>query len=185
LEWHEGDPLPEGLTFVKGSLPEDMYIKVCLEQIAPPKISVEKRNIAEIDVDVKGMMKWIFKRMAMLPEDAQRKCDECVRYVKTSYDRFDVEVSSDLSEEKVCFVLPTEWRFKGILKNNVPIPFEISDTNKVCFTVTHASPTLITIQLISDITQMTNISVGSIVGIIALIIIVNLVMMLIKAVKRE
>jgi hypothetical protein len=85
----------------------------------------------------------------------REKSDEVIRYVKSLHDRFDIEITSDLPEEKICLTLPTEWRFKGILKNNAPIPFTITDTNKICFTVTHASPTLITLELISDATQTT------------------------------
>jgi hypothetical protein len=195
-EWHEGDPLPEGLTFVKGTLPEDMYIKVCLVQVAPPKVTVEKKNVAEIDVDVRGSLKWTFKHMAELPEWrgviqkapedwAKEKMEECISYTKSVCDRFDVEVTSDLSEEKICFILPTEWRFKGVLKNNVPIPYTISDTNKVCFTVTHASPTLITIQLISDTTQMTATTINSVAWVILILIIVSLLRAIAKIVKEK
>jgi hypothetical protein len=67
-EWKEGDALPEGLTFVKGTLAEDMYFKICVVQVSPPKITVEKKNIAEIDVDIKGSLKWVFKKIAGLPE---------------------------------------------------------------------------------------------------------------------
>jgi hypothetical protein len=194
-EWHEGDLLPQGLTFVKGPLTEDMYIKVCLVQVSPPKITVEKKNVAEIDVDIKGCLKWVFKHMAGLPEWSGKipkapedwatdKMNECVSYVKSVHNKFDVEITSDLTEEKVCFVLPTEWRFKGILKNNVPIPFNVTDTNKVCFTVTHASPTLITIQLISDITQITSSAINVAVAGVALLFVVSLMTVLIRTVKE-
>jgi len=183
-EWHEGEPLPEGLTFVKGTLPENMYIKICLNQISPPKISVDKKNIAEIDVDVRGVLKWTFKRMAVPPEEVERKCDEWENYVKTSCDKFEVEVNSDLPEERICFVLPTKWRFRGILKNNIPIPFTISDTNKVCFTVTHTSPTLITIQLVSDITQMTSTIINSVVSAFAILMVVSLLISTVKSLKE-
>jgi hypothetical protein len=194
-EWHEGETLPEGITFVKGTLPEDMYLKICVVQLSPPKITVEKKNIAEIDVDVKGSLKWVFKHMAGLPEWsgkipkapedwAKDKCDETVRYVKSMCDRFDVEVTSDLTEEKFCFVLPTEWRFRGILKNNAPVPFEITDTNKVCFNVTHASPTLITIQLTSDITQMTTTTANIATSALTIFLIVYLLIMIIRTLRE-
>jgi len=194
FEWKEGDVLPEGLTFVKGTLAENMYVKLCLTQVSPPKITVEKKNIAEIDVDVKGSLKWTFKHMAMLPEWsgmipkapedwAKDKMDESVRYVKSTCNRFDVEVTSDLTEEKICFVLPTEWRFKGILKNNAPVPFTVTDTNKVCFTVTHASPTLITIQLTSDVTQMTTTTTNVAVSALTIFLVAYLLTRVIRALK--
>jgi len=193
-EWKEGDALPEGLTFVKGTLAEDMYLKICVVQVAPPKITIEKKNIAEIDVDIKGSLKWVFKKIAGLPEWsgkigkspedwAKDKCDETVRYVKSVCDRFDVEVTSDLTEEKFCFVLPTEWRFRGILKNNAPVPFTITDTNKVCFTVKHTSPTLITIQLTSDITQMTTTTANIATSALTIFLVVYLLIMIIRALR--
>jgi hypothetical protein len=68
FEWKEGQPLPDGLNFVKGPLEKDMYLKICLTQLSPPKITVEKNNIAEIDVDIRGSLKWVLKHMAMRPE---------------------------------------------------------------------------------------------------------------------
>jgi hypothetical protein len=193
--WKEGDPLPEGLTFVNGPIPRAMSLKVCLVQMSPPKITIEKQNIAEIDIDVKTSWKWAFKQIATNPEVSgtiseppeewgQKKMDECVRYVKSVCDRFDVEVTSDLTEEKMCFILPTEWRFRGILKNNAPIPFEITGTNKVCFTVTHASPTLITIQLTSDMTYMTTTTANMVTSALAIFLILYLLIMIIRAIRE-
>jgi hypothetical protein len=163
--------------------------------MSPPKITIEKQNIAEIDIDVKTSWKWAFKQIATNPEVSgtiseppeewgQKKMDECVRYVKSVCDRFDVEVTSDLTEEKMCFILPTEWRFRGILKNNAPIPFEITGTNKVCFTVTHASPTLITIQLTSDMTYMTTTTANMVTSALAIFLILYLLIMIIRAIRE-
>jgi hypothetical protein len=110
--------------------------------------------------------------------------DESVRYVKSTCDRFDVDVTSDLTEEKICFVLPTEWRFRGILKNNAPVPFTVTDTNKVCFTVTHASPTLITIQLTSDMTYMTTTTANMVTSALAIFLILYLLIMIIRAIRE-
>jgi hypothetical protein len=70
--WKEGDPLPEGLTFVNGPIPRAMSLKVCLVQMSPPKITIEKQNIAEIDIDVKTSWKWAFKQIATNPEVSGR-----------------------------------------------------------------------------------------------------------------
>ena len=183
--WSEGEELPDGVSVTRGDLPRAMKLRVGLVQINPPKVTVEKNNVARIHVDVRTLVEWFLRTTGMSEREAEAKCGELIRFVKTACNRVDVEITSDLSTETVTFTLPAEWRVVGILKNNLPIPYVVSDTNTFTFMFTHESSTLITIQLASDITQLIMVPVGSIVGILALIIIVNLVMMLIKAVKRE
>jgi len=141
-EWHEGEELPPFVEFVKGDLDEPMYFKVCLESFNPPKISITKRNIAQIIFRVGRCLGWFF-RFTPAPEDYVNKCTE---YVRQYHTRFDIEVDSDIKEEQVCFEIPANWKLKAVLKNNVPTPFTRSD-NMICFTLTHESPTLVTLQL--------------------------------------
>lgn len=196
-EWNEGDEIPEGLEFIKGEPSgPSMHIKICLLQLTPPRISVEKTNIKEIHVDIKSLFKWGLKRIAELPEYrekigkppedfAREKCEEFVRYAKMACNRIDFDVTSDIKEEKICFTLPTEWRFRGVLKNNAPIPFEIIDTNKVCFTITHESPTLITLQLISDTEQMTSTITSLTTTTIVLVIVITIIGEIIRIMRLK
>lgn len=196
-EWTEGDGMPSGLEFIKEK-PDGppMHIKICLEKLAPPKLSIDKTNIGEIHVDIKTLFKWGLKHIAELPEYRERigkppedfareKCEEIIGYVKAMCNRIDFDITSDLKEEKFCFTLPTEWRFRGILKNNIPIPFEITDTNKVCFMVTHESPTTITLQLINDVEQVTRTTISMVVAMIIIMIIITLVRTLIHVITRR
>lgn len=160
-------------------------IKICW--IEKHKFKIEKTNIKEIWVIIGECIKDIAHHCPGLPSGftPERIRDEAIRYVKSVCDRIDIEVVSDVPEERFCFILPTEWRFKGILKNNVPVPFEVTDTNKVCFTITHTSPTVITIQLTSDVTQTVQATTSIIAPLITLMIIVFMVKVLLAVVRRK
>ena len=183
--WSEGETLPDGVSVTKGDLPRAMKLRVGLVQINPPKVTVEKNNVAKIHVDVRMLVGWFLRTTGMSEREAEAKCGELIRFVKTACNKLDVEITSDLSVETVTFILPVEWKVVGILKNNSPIPYVVSDTNTFTFMFTHESSTLITIQLASDIVQLIMVPVGSIVSVIALMIIVSLMKTLIRKMKKS
>jgi hypothetical protein len=183
--WSEGEELPNGVSVTRGDLPRAMKLRVGLVQINPPKVTVEKNNVARIHVDVRTLVEWFLRTTGMSEREAEAKCGELIRFVKTACNRVDVEITSDLSAETVTFTLPAEWRVVGILKNNLPIPYVVSDTNTFTFMFTHESSTLITIQLASDIMQLIMVPVGSIVGILAIIIIVSMAKTLTRMMKKS
>jgi len=177
-DWSEDQPLPEGVTIVKADEKQSASLKICIESVN--KISITKKNIAEINVDVKVCITGLLRKVTLPPPYTPEKaCDEAMRHIKTVHDKVDVEVTSDVKTEKFCFVLPTEWRFYGILKENAPVPFEVTDTNKVCFTITHESPTLITIQLVSDRTQTVQATTNA----LTLFVVVMMLMMIVRMFK--
>jgi hypothetical protein len=183
--WSEGEELPDGVSVTRGDLPRAMKLRVGLVQINPPKVTVEKNNVARIHVDVRTLVEWFLRTTGMSECEAEAKCGDLIRFVKTACNRVDVEITSDLSAETVTFTLPAEWRVVGILKNNLPIPYVVSDTNTFTFMFTHESSTLITIQLASDIMQLIMVPVGSIVGILAIIIIVSMAKTLTRMMKKS
>lgn len=180
---------------VKADATKPASITICWKD--KNKLAITKENIAEIQVDIGNGLRDIVKYVkehweTIMPpgtpplptEWTPEKCrDEAVAYIKSTCDRLDVEVTSDVKEEKFCFILPTQWRFKGILKENAPVPFTVSDTNKVCFTVTHSSPTLITIQLTSDMTQTVQATTNLVGTLVVLFVLVLLIRALVSAVK--
>ena len=179
-EWHEGDPLPDWLSFVKGNLDEDMYFKVCLESINPPKLTVTKRNIAEIDFAFHGCFRW-FGRWTHDPEGCAKQAED---YVRKYHPRMDVEIDSDLKEEKICFVLPSTWVLRTLYAKGVPVPFEKTD-NKVCFTLKHESPTLVTLELVTESQQILEQTVSTATTLIFTVMVVLMLMSLLTTVIKE
>ena len=185
------DFLPS-VNIVKADPTKPASLKICW--VDKHKWSITKSNIAEVDVMVgeciRDCVKYVKEHMPPgmppLPTEwtPERVRDEAVSYIKSTCDRLDIEVTSDVKEEKFCFILPIQWRFKGILKNNIPVPFNITDTNKVCFTITHESPTLITIQLTSDLTQTVQATTSLVGSLVVLFVLIFLIRTILAAVKR-
>jgi len=179
-EWKEDQPLPEGVTILKADPGKTASLKICMTD--KHKFTIEKVNIAEIHVDVRGCLKALLTVVpGILPE---KVCEEAIRHVKAVCDRIDIEVISDVKTQRFCFILPTEWRFRGILKNELEIPFDVTDTNKVCFTVAHESSTVITILLTSDMTQTTQMTYNLITPIIVIFMVMIIMRMLKHALRR-
>ncbi|MEM2281665.1 MAG: hypothetical protein QXZ68_06740 [Candidatus Bathyarchaeia archaeon] len=179
-EWHEGDPLPDFLVFVKGELDEAMYFKICLENLNPPKITVVKRNIKEIDLCFHGAFKW-FGRWVHDPEAVARQCED---YIRRYHPTFDIDIDSDIPEEHICFVIPATWRVKNVLKNGMPIPWRRHD-DKICFTITHESPTLITLALSTETEQLLETTSTVMMTIAFSVMVTLMIMQLLTTVIRE
>ncbi|MEM1589687.1 MAG: hypothetical protein QW175_04665 [Candidatus Bathyarchaeia archaeon] len=179
-QWNEGDPLPDWLNFVKGDLEEPMYFKICLEQMSPPKITVVKRNIAEIDFTWHGA----FRHFGRWLHDPESFAKECENYVKRYCPRMDIEIDSDLKEEKLCFVIPATWRVKDVLKNGKPIPWRRHD-DRICFTITHESPTLITLALSTETEQLFETTSTVMITITFSVMVIFMIMQLLTTVIRE
>ncbi|MEM2281434.1 MAG: hypothetical protein QXZ68_05540 [Candidatus Bathyarchaeia archaeon] len=179
-EWHEGDPLPDWLIFVKGDLDEPMYFKICLENMSPPKLTVVKRNIAEIDLNWHSAFAW-FGRWTHDPEGTARQVEE---HVRRYCPRMDIDIDSDIKEEKLCFVIPATWRVKNVLKNGSPIPWRRHD-DKICFTITHESPTLITLALTTETEQLLETTSTTMMTLVFSVMVIFMVMQLLTTAIRE
>jgi len=177
------------ITIVKADDTKPASLKICWSD--KHKFSITKSNIAEIHIDVGNCIRDVVEKIKEMPEIPQlppewtpeKIRDHAIAYVKSMVDRLDIEITSDLKQEKFCFTLPAQWRFVGILKNNTPIDYELSD-NKVCVTVTHESPTLLTVQLASDTTQTIQATTSIVMSVVILLIVVYLIKAIIEAFKR-
>ncbi|MEM2355169.1 MAG: hypothetical protein QXO00_02485 [Candidatus Bathyarchaeia archaeon] len=179
------------ITIIKADDTKPANIKICW--VDKFKVRIEKTNIKEIDIIVGPCFGHFVRALPRIPGaptlppewTPDKVEEEAINYIKSTCDRLDIEVISDVPEERFCFILPSKWRFKGILKDNTPISYDMPEPNKVCFTVTHTSPTLITIQLISDVTQTVQATTNLIAPLIVLIIMVYLVRALLSTIKLK
>jgi len=176
ITWNEGEPLPEGITFIKRD-PAGHPMKIEVKVESAVKFYMTKTNIKRCEIDIESLMEFC--------KFTQDQINSAVQWVRTYVNRIDIVVS-DTGVNEYLIALPDAWldRFRDVLVNNEHIDFEITPEG-LEFTVTHGSPEeTISIILQSTTTEATATTMNMLVTIVVLFLIIQLLRQVMVMMRR-